>query len=161
MSTFRELQYINLLEPADYQAGSQDCDSVNMGLLNRLDILISLGAITGNDAVFKFYGGATAGTKTTEIAWSYRLSGADFGVTAGDVFGAATSVSAGSTGLTLSTASSWDHRIIRVTIMPDQMPAGLPWLTLETDDGSASVLLMAVIGIGWPRFEGHTHVTAI
>lgn len=161
MPSNSELQIINLLEPADYQAGSQDMDSVNMGLLHRLDILITLGAITGNDAVFKLYAGATAGTKTTEMGFSYRQAGADFGTTGSDVFGSATAISAGATGLTLSSAASWDHRIIRITVMADQMPAGKPYLTVETDDGSASALLMAAIGIGYPRFEGTTHVTVV
>lgn len=157
----QEPQFINMLEPADYQAGSTDCQSVNMGLLHKLTVLISLGAITGNDAVFKFYAGASDGTKTTELSWSYKLSSADYGAASSDVFGSATSVSSGSTGLTLSTASSWDHRIIKVDFHADQMPAGKPWLTLETDDGSASVLLMAVIGVAIPRFSGNTHATAV
>lgn len=156
-----EPQILNLLEPADYQAGSQDCDSVNMGKLHKLKVCIMLGAITGNDAVFKFYAGATAGTKTTELSWYYRLSTVDYGAASADVFGARTSVASGSTGLTLSTASSWDHRIIEVDIESDQMPDGKPWLTLETDDGSASVLVMGVIGIGWPRYSGTTHTTAL
>lgn len=154
-------QIINLLEPADYQAGSQDFDSVHMGKLHKLLIAITLGTVTGNDAVFKLYAGATAGTKTTEIGFKYRKSAADFNATLADTFGSRTSIAAGATGLTLSTASDWDHRIILIEIDSDQMPDGKPWLTVESDDGSASVLLMAAIGVGWPRDAGDTHRTAL
>ena len=161
MRSNEEPQIINLLEPADYQAGSTDMRSVDMGKLHRLKISISLGAITGNDAVFKLYAGATQGTKTTELSWYYRVSQADFGATSSDVFGARTAVAAGATGLTLATASSWDHRIITIDVDSQSMPDGKNWLTVETDDGSASVLLMCAIGEGWPRYEGTTHVTAV
>ena len=156
-----EPQIINLLEPADYQAGSQDFDSVHMGKLHRLKIVISFGAITGNDAVFKLYAGATAGTKTTEIAFKYRKSNADFNAASADVFGSRTSISAGASGLTLTTASDWDHRLVEIDIASDEMPDGKPWLTVESDDGSASALLMAAVGIGWPRVSGDTHTTAL
>lgn len=161
MSGTQGLQYIPLLEPADYQAGSQDMDSVHMGKLHRLSILIMLGAITGEDPVFKLYAGATAGTKTTELPFKYRVSGADFNAASADVFGARTSVAIGGTGLTLNPVASYDHRLIQIDVMSDEMPDGKPWLTVQTDDGSASVLLMSALGIGWPRNLGDTHVTAL
>jgi hypothetical protein len=155
------IQIINLLEPKDHQAGATDCDSVNMGLLRKLDIIIQLGAITGNDAVFKLYSGATAGTKTTEMAFKYRKSTVDFGSASADVFGARAAIAAGATGLTLATATDWDHRVIHIEVMSDQMPEGHDWLTVETDDGSASVLLMSAVGIGWPRYGSDTPPTAL
>lgn len=154
------LQILNLLEPADYQAGSTDMDSVHMGKLNRISILITLGAITGEDPVFKLYAGATAGAKTTEIPFKYRKSNADFNSASADVFGSRTAIAAGGVGLTLNPVASWDHRLIRIDVSADELPDGKPWLTVETDDGSASVLLMAAIGIGWPRYAGDTHTTA-
>lgn len=157
----KEPQIINLLEPKDYQAGAQDMDSVNMALLNRLKVVIQLGAITGEDPVFKLYSGATAGTKTTELGFKYRVSGADFGAASADVFGARTAIAAGASGLTLNPVASYDHRVIEIDIEADQMPEGEPWLTVETDDGSASALLMSALGIGWPRYSGDTHSTAL
>ena len=155
------IQVIPLLVPADYQAGSQDFDSVNMGKLHKLDILIQLGVITGNDPVIKLYAGATAGTKTTELAWKYRKSNADSPAASADVFGARASIAAGGTGLTFSSSADYDLRTLWIEQMADQMPEGKPWLTVETDDGSASVLLMSAIGIGWPRFGGDTNTTAL
>lgn len=154
-------QIINLLEPADYQAGSQDFDSVNMGKLHSLTILIQLGAITGNDPVIKLYSGASAGSKDTELSWKYRLSSVDFGSASADVFGALTAVAAGGTGLTFTASANYDHRVIRIDITSDQMTDGEEWLTVETDDGSASALLMSAIGIGVPRYAGDTHTTAL
>ena len=155
-----EPQIINLLEPADYQAGSQDMDSVNMGKLHKLKIVVTLGAITGDGAVFKLYGGATAGAKTTEIGFKYRVSSADFGSASADVFGSRTAIAAGASGLVL-TAAAFDRRLIEIDVMSDEMPDGKPWLTVETDDGSASVLLMAAVGFGAPRYSGDTHTTAV
>lgn len=157
----KEPQIINLLEPKDWQAGSADMDSVNMGKLHKLKIVIQLGAITGEDPVFKLYAGATAGTKTTELPFKYRVSGTDYGAAGADVFGARNSVAAGGTGLTLNPVANYDHRVITIDVMSDQMPDGKPWLTVETDDGSASGLLMSALGIGWPRFQGDTHITAL
>ncbi|MGE0460907.1 MAG: hypothetical protein AB7Q16_06020 [Vicinamibacterales bacterium] len=153
-------QVINMLEPADYQAGSQDMDSVHMGKLHKLLIAISLGAITGDGAWFKLWAGATAGVKTTELGFNYRVSGADFGASGADVFGARAAIAAGASGLVL-TAATHDHRVIQIEVPADAMPDGKPWLTVETDDGSASVLLMGAVGFGWPRHAGDTHTTAL
>jgi hypothetical protein len=85
------------------------------------------------------------------MAFKYRVSGADFAVASADVFGARTAIAAGGTGLTLNPVASYDHRVITIDVQSDEMPDGKPWLTVETDDGSASVLLMSAIGVGWPR----------
>lgn len=155
------IQPIPLLAPADYQAGSQDFDSVNMGVLHKLDIFIQLGAITGNDPVIKLYSGATAGTKTTELAWKYRKSTVDTPAASADVFGARTSVAAGGTGLTFADSGDYNARTLWIEVMADQMTDGHEWLTVEFDDGSASAILMSAIGIGWPRYGGDTATTAL
>src|SRR3990167_7494061 len=135
------IQPIPLLAPADYQAGSQDFDSINMGKLHKVDILIMLGAITGNDPVIKLYSGATAGVKTTELAWKYRKSNADSPAASADVFGARSSVAAGGTGLTFTDSGDYNLRTLWIEFLSDQMPDGHEWLTVETDDGSPPVLL--------------------
>jgi hypothetical protein len=157
----QEPQIIPLLSPADYQAGATDLDSINTGKLHKVEIVILTGAVTGNDAVIKCYAGATAGTKTTEIAFKYRKSGADTGSASADVFGARTAIAAGASGLVFSTAADWDTRAVTISLMSDELPEGKPWLTVETDDGSASVLFMAAVAFGWPRYSGDTHTTAL
>lgn len=156
-----QLQTIPLLAPADYQAGDQDLDSINMGRLHAVRILIQLGAITGNDAVIKLYAGATAGTKTTELGFKYRLSTVDSPAASADVFGARTAIAAGGNGLVFASAGDYNLRTLEIDVQADQMPDGLEWLTVQTDDGSASALFMSAIAIGLPRHAQDTALTAL
>lgn len=158
---FPVIQPIPLLAPADYQAGSQDFDSINMGRLHKVDILIMFGAITGNDPVFKLYTGATAGTKTTEMAWKYRKSTVDTPAASADVFGARASIAAAASGLTFTDSGDYNLRTLWIEVMSDQLPDGHDWLTVESDDGSASALFVASIAIGWPRYGGDTAQTVL
>jgi hypothetical protein len=154
-----ELQIIPILAPADQQAGGIATDSVNMGKLHRLQIVIQNGVLTGDGATIQFFAGATAGTQTTEIFPKYRVSTADTGAASADVFGARTTTPTG--GILLTPATSFDLRVITVDIMADQMPNGLNWLTLQVEDGSASAQFQSIVGIGYPRFSGDTHTTAL
>lgn len=158
---FPNFQAIPILEPADWQAGSKDTDSINMGLLHKVDILVTLGAITGNDSTIKLWSGATAGTKTTELPFDYRKSNADIPAASADVFGARTSVAIGGNGLIFTDSGDFNLRTVWIEFFADQMTDGEEWLTVETDDGSASALLMSAIAIGWPRYSGDTHTTAL
>lgn len=161
MSTHQELQIIPLLSPADIQSAGSDLDSINMGLLNKVKIILLVGAVTGDNPILLAYGGATAGTKTTEIPFRWRKAGADTGSSGADVFGADTVQAADGVGLALGVAATADLRVYTLEFESQQMPAGMPWLTVFLDDGSASVLLAGAVAIGWPRFEGETHVTAL
>ncbi|MGE3840056.1 MAG: hypothetical protein AB7I50_00570 [Vicinamibacterales bacterium] len=156
-----KLQTIPLLAPADYQAGAQDLDSINMGRLHAVRIIIQMGAITGNDPVIKVYTGATAGTKTTEMAFKYRLSTVDSPAASADVFGARTAIAAGGTGLTFADSGDYNLRTLEIDVMADQMPDGHDWLTVETDDGSASALFLSAVAIGAPRYAQDTALTAL
>lgn len=138
-----------LIESKDYGSAGVDSDSVNMGRLHHLSALFTFGAITGN-SILKVYSGATAGAKTTALAFKYRVTGADYKAAASDQYGAHTSVAA--TGLTL-TAASFDHREIVIGIDSDQMTDGEKWLTFEID-ATATVMLAAAVGVGWPRYPG-------
>jgi hypothetical protein len=152
-------QYIPLLEPADYTTQNPDSDSVNMGKLNAIEILIQHGALTGDGATFRFYGGATAGAKTTEIFPKYRLSSVDIGSASADVFGARTVTPAG--GILITPATSFDHRVFVVEVPSAFMPDGLPWLTIACDHGSASARNLAIIADGTTRYAGDTVTTAL
>ena len=152
-------QFIPIYEPTDAQAGGITSDSVNTGKLNMLHVVIQLGAITGDGATFQFYAGATAGAETTEIFPQYRKSGADYGVAGADVFGARTTVPSG--GIDLTAATAWDHRTIDVEIFPDRMPEGKPWLTVQLEDGAASVEVVSILGVGEARNSGDTNPTAL
>lgn len=161
MSVHQELQILPLCGPADYQSAGVDLDSINMGLLHKVKIIVILGAVTGDNPIFLLYGGATVGTKTTELAFKWRKAGADTLTTGSDVFGATTSQAVDGVGAALGVAATADLRTYTIDFLSESMPAGMPFLTLFIDDGSASALFIAAIGIGWPRFEGTTHVTVL
>jgi hypothetical protein len=152
-------QYIPLLEPADYTTQDPDSDSVNMGKLNGIEILIQHGALTGDAATFRFYAGATAGTKTTELFPKYRVTGADIGNPSADVFGARSVTPAG--GILITPATSFDHRVIVAELPSSLMPDGLNWLTIACAHGSASARNLAIIADGTTRYEGDTVTTAL
>lgn len=153
--------FIPLLEPADWQSAGSDLDSVNMGLLHSLCAVIQLGAITGNDTVIKAYSGASAGTKTTALAFKYRLSGADQGAAGADQFGDISAAVTAATGLVFTNAADYSDRLIVIEIDSDEMTAGEPWLTIEIDDGSASGLFLSALGIGVPRYKANDVYTVI
>lgn len=146
---------IPVLEPVDAEAGI-DGDSIHMGRLHLVSYALTFGAVTG-DAVLKFYVGATAGTKTTAVAFTTRLSSADFKAAGADLYGAATAQA--STGLTL-TAATYDHRTLVIEFDSQAIPDATPWLTLELS-AAASALLVSCTAIGSPRLQSNTGTTAI
>ena len=140
---------MTILEPKDCEAGL-DSDSINMSLMHRVAIILSFGAITG-DAVLTFNSGASAGTKTTALAFNYRLSSGDFKASSADLLGAVTAVA--STGLTL-TAATYDHRTLIIEFEGNQMTDAENWLTM-TLDAAASVLLVSAALVAEPRYASN------
>ena len=157
-----EPQVMPLLSPADIQSAGADLDSINTGKLQgTVRIYLLIGAVTGDNPIVLVYNGATAGTKTTEMAFRWRKAGADTGSSGADVFGARTTQAVDGTGLALGVAATADLRCYIIEIDVDDMPDGKPWLTVFVDDGSASVLLAAAIAVATPRYAGDTHTTAL
>lgn len=156
MRVFEHKAPVHLIEPANYGSAGIDGDSVNMGLLSSLAIALIFGAITGNSTL-KLYSGASAGVKTTALAFKYRLAEADFKAANADQLGAFTA--AASTGLVL-TAASYDHRQLIVEVDSDQMTDGEKWLTLEIDN-VATTLNVGALGVGTPRYPGNDIPTVI
>lgn len=161
MSLFTEnYSIVGMIEPADNQGGGIDSESIDMSKLHRVSLIYQAGAITGDDSVIKLYAGATTGVKTTEVPFHYRLSGADFKATGNDQFGNRTAVAIGGTGLTMS-AAAYGNRIVVIDVDATDMPDGLEWLTVDYDDGSASVLLSSMIAIGEPRYLANDVLTVV
>ena len=156
---YEQHQIVPLLAPIDVASGSSDTDSMNMGKFTGVELLIMLGALTGDAGTLRFYGGATAGAKTTEIFPYYQLGGAAAGTTASDVLGARTVVPSG--GIVLTSAASWTGKVIKVEVPAESMPDGMPWLTIAKAVGSASVALVAIVAVGIARYEGTTHTTSV
>lgn len=151
-----EKAVVTLIESKDYGSAGIDSDSINTGRVHSVSALFTFGALTGN-SILKVYSGATAGAKTTALAFKYRLGAADFKGTNSDQFGAATSVA--STGLTL-TAATFDHRQVAIGIDSDQMTDGEKWLTFEIDS-TATAMNVAALGICNARFPGNLIPTVI
>lgn len=147
---------IYVIEPKDYGSAGIDGESIDMSLLNRVAIEIDFGAITGN-SILKFYAGATPGTKTTALAFSYRFADADYKVAGGDGLGDATAVA--STGLTL-TAATFDHRRVIVEFENNAMPDGKKWLVTEID-ATATVMLASANAWGDPRYAANDGPTVV
>jgi hypothetical protein len=154
MRITEQLKFIPVIESKDYGGAGIDGDSINMALLHQVAFAMEFGAITG-DSVLKFYAGATAGTKTTALAYQYKLGGGDYKAASADVPGTLTDVA--STGLTL-TAATYDHRQLLVEIRSVQMPDGKPWLTLEI---SSTANPMNVGCTGVAEMKQDNSVTAI
>lgn len=146
---------VPIYEPVDTEAGL-DGQSINMGLLHSASFFLFFGAVTG-DAVLKFYVGASDGTKTTAVAFNYRVSQGDFKAASADLYGAVTAVA--STGLTL-TAATFDHRVLAIEFDSDVIASATPWLTVELS-AAASASLTACLAIGTPRFKSNTGTTVV
>jgi len=148
--------FIPVVESKDYGSAGIDFDSVHMGRLHAVTFAINFGALTGN-SVLKVSTGATEGTKTTDIAFKYRIGGGDYKAASADILGDETAVA--STGLTL-TATTFDHRLVTIELDSDAVTDAQPWVTVSIDS-TASVLNVGGVAVGVARYPGHTAVTVI
>lgn len=137
---------IPLTESADVTTNGVDSQSINMGKVHEVCFLLNFGTIVSDDAL-KVYVGAATATKTTAIAFSYRLAAADTKVALSDTFGAFTAVA--STGLTL-TAATFDHRLVVVEIDSQAISDATPWVTLEIA-GNATTQNVSIVAIAESR----------
>lgn len=147
---------IAIVEADDYGSAGIDSTSVHMGKVHSLTACFAFGALTGN-SVLKVYSGAATATKTTALAFKYRLGSADFSAASADVLGAATSVTA--SGLTL-TATSFDHRLLVVEVDSDTMTAAEPYLTFEID-ATATAMNVGAIAVVQPRDAANTAISVL
>lgn len=145
-----------LTESADVTTNGVDAESVNMGLVHEACFLINFGAITADDAL-KVYVGAATATKTTAVAFSYRLASADTKAASSDLQGAFTAVA--STGLTL-TAATFDHKLVVVEVDSQAISDATPWVTLEIA-GSATTQNVSICAIVRPRYASNAGTTGI
>ena len=148
---------IFLIEPQDHQSAGIDGDSFHTGRVHAFDIFVQFGNLT-NDSIMSLYSGASAGTKTTQEAFRYRLSGADIRSAGADVFGDFTAIAAGA-GLTL-TAATYNDRLVVISMNSDQFTDGQPWITLELDS-TASALFVSAVAVAKPRFAANDPLTLI
>ncbi len=147
---------VPVCEGKDYGSAGVDFDSVHMGRMHSISFCIAFGTVTGN-SILKVSTGATEGTKTTDIAFKYRLGGGVFKAASADILGAATAVA--STGLTL-TAATYIHKLLVIELDADNVTDAQPWVTVSID-ATATAMTCGAIGIGYPRHQGNTALTVI
>ena len=161
MSTSARLSDVALpvycLKPGDHQAGV-DLDSFSMESYHRATVLLLTAVLTG-DAVIKFYAGATAGTKTTAIAFAYRLASGEQGATSADLLGAR-STAVAADGVTL-TAATYDNKQTLFEIDAAALPADKPWVTGEISAAADAFNAAAVAILAPARYAGDPMITAI
>jgi hypothetical protein len=150
MRLSERLKFVALTESADVTTAGVDTQSVNIGYYHEFAFLLNFGAVTGDDAL-KVYVGASNATKTTAIAFKYRLAAADTAAASSDTLGAFTSVA--SSGLTL-TAATFDHKLLVVEIDAQGIDDATPWVTLEIA-GSATAQNISIVGVGVPRYASN------
>jgi hypothetical protein len=143
-------RFLPLTESADVTTAGVDSQSVNMGKFHSIAFMFNFGTVAANDAL-KFYVGAADATKTTAIAFKYRLAAADTGAASSDTLGAFTDVA--SSGLTL-TAATFDHKLVIVEFDSQAIADDTPWLTAEIA-GSATTQNVSVTAIAVPRWASN------
>jgi len=148
---------IPLIEPQDHQSAGIDGDSFHCGKVNHFAIIVQFGELTAN-SIMSLYSGATAGTKTTQESFRYRLADSELKTATGDLYGAWTTIAAGA-GLTLTAASYEDFTVI-IEMDSDEMTVDQPWVTLEIDS-TASELFVSAVAVATPRHMGHDTLTLI
>jgi hypothetical protein len=144
-------RFLPLTESADVTTNGVDSQSVNMGKFHSVAFMLNFGAVTANDTL-KVYVGAADATKTTAIAFKYRLAAADTGAASSDTLGAFTDVT--SAGLTL-TAATFDHKLTIVEIDSQSIADDTPWVTLEIA-GSATTQNISITAIADPRYASNS-----
>lgn len=150
MRLSERLKFVPLTESADVTTAGVDTQSVHMGYYHEFAFLLNFGAVTADDAL-KVYVGAADATKTTAVAFKYRLAAADTKAASSDTLGAFTSVA--SSGLTL-TAATFDHKLVVVEIDAQAIDDSTPWVTLEIA-GSATTQNISIVGVGVPRYASN------
>jgi hypothetical protein len=151
MRLSESLKIFAVTESADVTTAGVDTQSVNFGKLHGGAYILNFGSITADDAL-KVYVGAATATKTTAIAFRYRLASADTKSAGSDSQGAITAVA--STGLTL-TAATYDHKCLIVEIDSQEIPDATPFVTLEIA-GSGTTQNVSIVFVGKPRFASNS-----
>ncbi len=157
MARFSErYKIVALTESADVTTNGFDTKSINMGKVHEACFILNFGSVTADDAL-KVYVGAATATKTTAVAFKYRLASADTTVALSDTHGAFTDVA--STGLTL-TAATFDHKSVIVEIDSQAIADATPFVTLEVA-GSATTQNCSVVAIVQPRYASNSGLPSI
>jgi len=128
---------------------------INMGLFNKVDFIIQLGALaTANYTLTMEECTAAAGTSNDAIAFEYRVSAA-----AGtDTMGAVTAVS--SSGLELADGT-YDTMTIIVSIDSDQLTDTHNYCRAVLTDPGTATAFVSIVALCYPRYATATPSLAL
>lgn len=147
---------IPLTESADVTTNGVDTKSIHMGKVHEACFILNFGTVAADDAL-KVYVGAATATKTTAVAFRYRLAAADTTVALSDTLGAFTDVA--SSGLTL-TAATFDHKTVIVEVDSQAIADATPYVTLEIA-GSATTQNISIVAIVQPRYASNSGTPSV
>jgi hypothetical protein len=145
-----------LTESADVTTNGVDSKSIHMGKLHEACFLLNFGAVTADDTL-KVYVGAATATKTTAVAFKYRLASADTTAAGSDAQGAFTAAT--SSGITL-TAATYDHKLLLVEVDSQAIDDATPFVTLEIA-GSGTTQNISIVAIVQPRWASNSGTPTI
>ena len=129
---------------------------INMKEYEKVEFIVSLGAIAGDSFVITLNQSAvTAGSTVTAIAGRYRLTAA-----AGtDTMGATTALT--TSGFTTLNGTHESMLLIIDVDSSDMTTASKPYVGLVcTDSGSADVFI-GVVALCWPKYPKETNANAL
>ena len=154
MRLCEETKIVPVLEPQDHQGGV-DGDSVSLENYAHACFAILFGELT-DDAVVKVWEGASAGTKTTALTFSYRATAIDFKSAGGDTLG----TEATSAALSL-VAADYEDRMLIIEIDDSELTQGLQWLTIEFGSQASELFVSVSATLCKPRYAQAVPPTAI
>lgn len=161
MKLAENMKAVPVMNTADYNAGV-DADSINMKNFHHATFLCTFGAIAG-DAILKVYSGASAGTKTSALTFTYAFGGAAIGTAVAGSTASCDVLAADTSAATLTlTGTAYDNDFLMVEVDASAMDVanGEEWLTLEIDDtGSGGIC--HIVAILEPRYSSARSATCL
>ncbi len=151
----QDIHIVPLLAPAQYTT-TQTTGHINMKLYEKVEFIVTLGAIAGDAFVITLTQSAvTAGSSSTAIAAYYRLTAA-----------AGTDTMGATTALTTSgfTTINGTHENMVVIIDADSSlmsTASTPYLGLTITDNATADVFMSVVALCWPKYPSETNSAAL
>jgi len=155
MNLAQDIHIVPLTAP--YQASATFTPGfINMKEYEKVEFIVSLGAIAGDSFVITLNQSAvTAGSTVTAIAGRYRLTAAAGTDTMGDV----TTLAVG--GFTTLNGTHEDMTLIIDVNSQDMTTDDKPYVGLVcTDSGSADVFI-GVTALCWPKYPKETNANAL
>ena len=144
------IHFVPGFKSADHTAGI-DSTSINMGKVHRAILAIQLGDMSVASPEVIAYSGATTGTKTTPLAFRYKLSPQPAATAGSDIWTAGYTTVVAADGLTVVFDTD-DNKLLLIEVDSAEMTEGEPWLTINLD-ADATISQAAAVWICDARYD--------